>query len=129
MEAIAVVTTLLIAQAFVFAFMVGRARQKTGTKAPAMSGPPEFERAFRVHQNTIEQLIIVLPGMWMFGYFIHPGIAAGLGLVFFITRFIYRSSYLADPSRRDRGFLPGAIVELTLILGSLAGAVMSFLRT
>ena len=42
---------------------VGRMRGKV--LAPATSGDPEFEKAFRIHYNTIEQLIMFLPMLWL----------------------------------------------------------------
>ena len=128
MEAIAIVTALLVAQAFLFAARVGAARVKYGIEAPATTGDPQFERAFRVHQNTIEQLIIVLPSMWMFSYFVSVWVAAGLGVLFIVSRFIYQAGYLADPKKRDRGFVFGAIIEAVLVLGSLIGAGVSWFR-
>jgi len=123
-EAIAMVTALALLQVFVFAFLVGKARVAHGVDAPAMSGHAEFERAFRVHQNTVEQLIIVIPGMWIFGTFVHVMTAAGLGLLFVISRLIYRRAYLADPKSRSMGFTIGAICTVTLILGSLIGPAL-----
>ena len=35
----------------------GRARARYGIQAPAVTGAPQFERAFRIQQNTLEQLI------------------------------------------------------------------------
>ena len=66
MEYTAIVTVLILLQLFWFAFLVGRQRAKHGIKAPATVGHPEFERAFRAHQNTVEQLVIFLPGMWVY---------------------------------------------------------------
>jgi uncharacterized MAPEG superfamily protein len=111
-------------QVFVFAFLVGKARGKYGVSAPAISGNPIFEREFRVHQNTVEQLVIVIPGMWMFGLYVHAMTAAGIGLIFVISRFIYRNAYLADPKSRSSGFGIGAACEITLVLGSLVGAAL-----
>ena len=78
MELIAIVTGLAVLQAFFFAFQVGGARVKFGVDAPAISGNPDFERVFRVHANTVEQLVIFLPGLWMFGYYVNAMIGAGL---------------------------------------------------
>ena len=125
MEYVAIVTGIALLQVFVFSFQVGKAREATGTPAPAMSGPPEFERAFRVHQNTIEQLIIFIPSLWMFANYVRPDIAAGLGLIFVIGRQIYRAAYIADPSKRTLGFATGALSMLILLLGGIGGAVMS----
>jgi glutathione S-transferase len=123
-EAIAIVTSLALIQVFVFAFLVGKERVKHGISAPAITGNADFERAFRVHQNTIEQLVMVIPGMWMFAIYVHALTAAGLGLAFIISRFIYRNAYMADPKSRSPGFSIGAVCTVSLVLGSLIGAAI-----
>jgi uncharacterized MAPEG superfamily protein len=127
-EAIAIVTALALLQAFVFAFLVGKARVKHGVSAPAMSGDPNFERAFRVHQNTVEQVILVIPSMWIFGTYVHALAAAGIGLLFVVSRFIYRNGYLKDPKSRSLGFTIGAVCTITLLLGSIVGPVLALMR-
>jgi len=127
MEPIAIVTVLTLLQLFIFAFQVGKQRAKHGIKAPAISGDAEFERMFRVHQNTLEQLVVFIPALWLFGYYVHALIGAGIGLVFIIARFVYRGSYLTDPSTRTAGFGIGALAMMVLLLGGLIGAVVSWL--
>ena len=123
MEYVAIVTALLFLQVMFFAFQVGKMRGKHGVQAPSVDGPDEFMRAHRVHQNTLEQMTIVVVSMWMFAYLLSPTIAAGLGLVFFVGRFIFRSAYLADPSSRATGFIIGYLSTVALVLGSLGGAI------
>ncbi len=53
--------TLLVYQ--VLAVNVGRARAKYKVPPPQMTGDPDFERALRVQQNTLEQLVFFLPGV------------------------------------------------------------------
>lgn len=125
MDYVAIVTSLALLQAFYFAVQVGQQRAKHGISAPATSGHADFERAFRAHQNTLEQLIIVVPAMWIFASYWRPEIAAGVGLMFIIGRQIYRSAYVGDPARRGAGFTIGAIATAILLLGSLVGAVMN----
>lgn len=127
MEPIAVVTVLAVFQVFSFAFLVGKQRVKHGVNAPAITGDAEFERAFRVHQNTVEQMVIFIPVLWLFGYYVHALIGAGLGLVFVISRFIYRKSYLNDPTSRTAGFGIGALAMMVLLLGGLIGAILSWI--
>ncbi|MDX1404373.1 MAG: MAPEG family protein [Woeseiaceae bacterium] len=122
MELIAIVTGLAVLQSFLFAFQVGQARVKHGIDAPAMSGAPGFDRAFRVHANTVEQLVIFIPGLWMFGYYVHELIGAIIGVVFIIGRFMYRSSYLNDPGKRAPGFGMGALSMAVLVIGGMIGA-------
>ena len=61
-----IVTALALLQFIVFGFKVGRARGRYGVKAPAITGNEIFERHFRVQQNTLEQLMVFLPGMYLF---------------------------------------------------------------
>ncbi len=124
MEYVAIVTGLLLLQLFWFSLLVGKARQTHSCPAPAMSGPPEFERAYRVHMNTTEQLVILIPSMWMFAYFVRADVAAGLGIVFLIGRVLYRTSYLADPSSRTLGFMVGWLAMMAMLVGSIIGAAM-----
>ena len=128
MEALAIVTSLALMQAVYFALQVGGARQAHGVSAPKSSGSDEFERHNRVHLNTLEQLIVLLPAMWMFGYFINPQWAAGLGLGFILSRLMYRRAYLKDPASRGKAFGAGFVIQAILILGSVVGAVMSWMR-
>lgn len=126
MELIAIVTGLALLQVFIFAFQVGKAREAFGVSAPATSGSPEFERSFRVHQNSIEQLVIFVPAIWMFGYYVNAEIGAGIGLLFIAARQVYRSAYVGDPKNRGKGFALGALTMIVLLVGGMIGAGMSY---
>ncbi|HEY5655728.1 MAG TPA: MAPEG family protein [Woeseiaceae bacterium] len=128
MELLAIVTILALLQLLVFASDVGKARMRTGIKAPAMGGHPDLERHQRVHQNTIEQLVIFLPALWLFGTYLHEMAAAALGILFIIGRFMYRSGYVEDPAKRHNGFMVGIAATVILLLGGLVGAALSLLR-
>ena len=126
MEAVAIVTVLALMQYEYFGIQVGAMRGKHGVDAPAITGNPEFERMFRVQQNTLEQLVAFLPGLWLFGYYLHSLTAAGIGVVFIIGRFIYRGGYLKDPASRGTGFGISFIATAVLLLGGLIGAVLKY---
>jgi glutathione S-transferase len=123
MPYLAIVTVLALIEFLAFGILVGRARGKYGIAAPATSGHPIFERTFRVHQNTQEQLLIHLPALWLFGQLISPVWGAVLGLVFIAGRAIYAAGYIADPEKRGAGFLIGGLANLALLLGALYGAI------
>ena len=122
MEAIAIVTILALMQYFFFGVQVGQMRVKHGVKAPATSGHPEFERMFRVQQNTLEQLVMFLPALWIYGYFGKPLWAAAAGIVFIIGRFIYRRGYVSDPLKRGTGFTISIIATSFLLIAGLIAA-------
>jgi len=128
MAPVAVVTALMLIEYFAFTLMVARARVRGNVMAPAVSGDPMFERCFRVQQNTIERLIVVVPAMWMFGWYIDAPIGAGIGLVFVIGRYAYQRGYVTDPSQRGMGFGIGMLAEVTLLLGALGGATLTWFR-
>ena len=125
MAYVAIVTVLALLQAFWFAFQVGTQRVKHGVKAPTTTGHVDFERTFRVHQNTVEQLVIFVPALWMAAYFWRPDIA--VGVIFVIGRQVYRNAYLKDPAGRSAGFGIGALAMVTLLVGTLVGAAADLL--
>ncbi len=118
-----IVTALAVLQFFVFGFKVGRARGRYGVKAPVITGNEIFERHFRVQQNTLELLIALVPGLYLYSRYWSPVIAAVLGVIYLIGREVYAAAYVKEPAKRSAGyglsFLPTAI----LVVGGLAGAV------
>lgn len=127
MEWIAVVTALVLIEYLWIAARVGMARGKYGVAAPATTGNEIFERHYRVQQNTVEQLVIFLPALWIFATYASPAIGAGLGLLFLIGRAVYAVTYVADPGSRSAGFLMTFVANVILLLGALGAAVKSLL--
>ncbi len=126
MEAIAIVTILALAQFILFSIQVGSLRGKHKVTAPAVSGHTEFERMFRIQQNTMEQLVVFLPALWIFGRFVNPLWGAGFGLVFIAGRFVYRAAYLKDPGARGPGFTISFLPTAVMLTWSLLVLVLTF---
>lgn len=120
-----VVIALALIQFFVFGFLVGRARVQYEIPAPAVTGHEIFERYYRVHYNTMEQLVKFIPAILLFGYYISSTTAAILGLVFIIGRFVYLRAYVADPAKRGPGFGLTVLPTTIMLLGGLGGALWS----
>ena len=125
MEWIAIVTMLALIELAVFSLLVGNARTKYGIKAPATTGNETFERFYRVHYNTIEQLLLFVPGIWTFGYYISEAWAAGIGAVFLVGRIVYAVSYVRNPESRSAGMGLSILPCYVLVLGGLVGAVIT----
>lgn len=123
MPYVAIVTVLALIEFFWFGIMVARARATYGVPAPATTGNENFERYFRVHMNTLEQLVVFLPLMWIFASFVSPIWAAALGAVFIIGRAVYAVAYIGDPRRRTLGFVLAALPMLLMMFGILIWAV------
>lgn len=125
MALVTLVIALALLEYFVFGMLVGRARLKYDVKAPATSGHPTFDRTYRVHQNTLEQLAVFIPCMWIFGTHVSATIAAGLGCAFIVGRVIYLRAYVADPASRSLGFAVGALAQIVLLLGAVVGSLLA----
>jgi glutathione S-transferase len=117
-----IVTALALLQFMAFGFQVGKARTKYGVKAPAVAGNEIFERHFRVQQNTLEQLIAFIPGIYLFSHYFNPLWAAALGVVYLIGRQVYAASYVKDPAKRGPGYGLTFLPMVVLIAGGLIGA-------
>jgi glutathione S-transferase len=122
MEPVAIVIVLALVQYVVFGMLVGWARGKYGVKAPAVTGHEVFDRYFRVHQNTLELLVVFVPAIWLFGLYVDPTWAALLGLVYVVARVLYLRGYVADPAKREVGFTLSILPVFVLLAGALWGA-------
>jgi uncharacterized MAPEG superfamily protein len=127
MEYVAIVIVLALLQYFAFGLLVGRARSKFNVHAPAIIGHPVFERYYRVHQNTLELMIMFIPAIVLFGYWVRPDLGAGIGFVYVIGRAIYLRAYISDPARRGLGFGLSVLPILILLIGGGIAAILSLL--
>jgi glutathione S-transferase len=122
---VALVTLLSLLVYFWMGLRVAGARRKTGIHAPAMSGDPLLDRNVRVQANTLEWLPIFLPSLWLFAIYWDDRIAAALGAVWIAGRILYALGYVADPTKRAAGFGTQFAAAAVLLLGAMAGIVMS----
>lgn len=124
-----IATALVLVMFLVLGALVSRARGQYDVPAPATTGNPAFERVYRVHQNTAEQLIIFLPSLWMFAFNVSDKAAALLAIVFVVGRIIYALSYFADASKRSVGFMIALVATLILLVGAVIGALVQALQS
>lgn len=117
------VLVLALLEFFVFGMAVARARARYKVPAPATTGNEVFERYFRVQMNTLEQLTIFVPGLFLFAYYVNASIAAGLGALFVVGRALYFQGYVKAPAARHNGFMLSVIPNLVLLIGGGIGAI------
>lgn len=124
----ALVNGLALIVYMVFGGIVGRARARYNVQPPLVTGPPEFERRMRVHQNTMEQLVLFVPSLWLFSTLISPVIGAALGGLWLLGRVVYAWGYYQAAAKRLPGFLITTLATTALLLGGIVGAVMALLK-
>jgi glutathione S-transferase len=122
----AFVTLLDMALFFLMSANVSLARGKYKVHAPSIDGPDTFQRIFRVHANTVEQLMFHLPLLWIAAFAMDDVFAAAFGCIWTFSRVLYARGYYLKSKRRTKGFIIGTGVNMILFFGALAGTVATF---
>src|SRR5713226_9536937 len=112
----AAVTLLALLLYMGLSFVVGQARGRYRIKAPAVTGHENFERAYRVQMNTVEQMVFFLPALWLYALFLSDKGAAVGGLIWVIGRVVYAVGYINDPAKRGPGIVISMLTQLGLFL-------------
>jgi glutathione S-transferase len=120
------VTLLALLLYLIIGFNVAEARIKYKVRAPAVTGDEQFERAYRVQMNTLEQMAFFLPSLWLCAFYLSDIAAAVGGVVWIVGRGVYALAYIQDPASRGRGMMISLAAQIGLFLGALAGVIWSF---
>ncbi|MDY7003803.1 MAG: MAPEG family protein [Cyanobacteriota bacterium] len=123
------ITVISLLMYFVVTINVGRARAKYNITPPQMTGEPNFERVLRVQQNTVEQIILFLPSLWLFSLFINPLWGAGIGTVWVVGRILFAWGYYQAAEKRTLGFGISSLAIITLLIGALVGILLPLWKT
>jgi glutathione S-transferase len=123
----AAVTILSAMVLYYTMFIVGRTRKTHNIWPPAMTGHADVDRALRVQGNTVEQVVIFLPLLWVATLYFHGWIPPALGLVWCIGRVLYALGYMKEASKRGPGFAIASIATMALLVLSVWGVVVSWM--
>lgn len=127
LSAVVVILALVV---YILAFMrVGSMRGKHKIDAPATIGHPEFERAYRVQMNTLEQFAVFLPLLWIATSFptSMAYLAPAFGLVWIVGRVLYMQGYMSAAEKRGTGFLISLVANGGLLVLGIIGLVRAWM--
>ncbi len=124
MEHATLIVLLALLQYTWFTIRVGANRGKYHVDAPACDGDEAWERLFRVQQNTLEQLIVMIPATYAFAYYVSGLWVLLPGGIFIIGRFLYSAEYIKDPKTRGPGMSLTLAANAVLVVGALVGLLM-----
>ena len=116
-------TLAVLVMVFWLTFNVGRARARFKVDAPATDGPPAFSSVLRVHANTVEQMVLFLPALWLCAIFYSDRFAAACAVVWLAGRVLYALGYYRDPAKRGPGF-GIAMLATMLLIGATVRALL-----
>lgn len=114
MEMVGLVALLAIIEYFILGFLVGRKRVEV--PAPAMTGPPEFERTLRAQQNMAERLVLFLPALYLSAQYNNNFWTWVIGMIWVVARAIYAAGYISSAERRIPGIILAALCEIALMI-------------
>lgn len=123
MDNATLIVLLALLQYVFFTARVGLGRGKYKIEAPACEGDENWERLFRVQQNTMEQMIVLVPATFAFAYYMSSTWVLVPGTVYLIGRFLYSAEYVKDPKTRTPGMVLTMLANVVLVLGALFGVV------
>ena len=124
---VGIVSGLALLITYFTLFKSGMARVRFKVEAPSHEGPEEYVRHVRAHQNTIEHLVLFLPGMWLFAIAVSPLWAAGLGVIWPIARLFYALGYYKNASARQLPLYLSMPIVYTFLLGAPIGFMLDLL--
>ncbi len=111
---------------YIAVFMVaGKARTTYGVAAPAVSGNLEFEKRYRVQMNTLEQLVLFLPALWLALPVFGDRTTAAIGLIWSLGRILYAVAYVREPKTRTVGFMLTILPSLVLLVAATKMALQA----
>lgn len=124
MENAALIILFALVQYVTFTLRVGAGRQKFGVAAPKTMGNESWERLYRVQQNTMEQLVVLIPAAIAFSAYVSDRWVLLPGLVYLAGRQLYSWEYVRDPKSRVPGISLTLFANAVLVIGALVGLLV-----
>jgi uncharacterized membrane protein YecN with MAPEG domain len=116
LTSLATIAAVVLFTALVLA--VGAARAKYKVAAPAMTGDIEFEKRSRVQVNTLEQLAVALPAMWLCAVWAGDVYGGVGGAIWVAGRVLYARAYACDPKKRGPGFMIAFFATAAMLIAA-----------
>jgi len=124
MHYVELIAILALLQYFLFTILLGRTRKRAGITPPAITGDAAFERMYRVQMNTLELLMMLLPGLLIASKFWPEHWVAGMGIIYLVARIAYWRAYVdAHKTRREWAFACSLLPILALLILGTLGAL------
>jgi glutathione S-transferase len=121
MEYAVIIISIALLQYIYFTGRAGFSRGKYEVKAPKTIGNETWEVMFRVQQNTMEQLMIFIPGMIGFSIYVSEVWVLLPGILFVVGRQVYSHLYIKNPDSRGPGMVLSFFSNIALVLATLIG--------
>lgn len=121
---VALVSGLALLTYYFTLLIAGVARVRFKVPAPSHDGPEDYVRRVRAHQNTLEHLVLFLPGLWLFAVVVSPVWAAAIGAIWPPARLAYAMGYHRAAEKRRIGIYLSMPPIYIFVLGTIIGSIV-----
>jgi len=121
MDYVNLIVLIALVEYIIFIGIVGSTRNKYSIVAPATTGDLRWERLYRIQVNTAEQLVLFIPAIYGFAYYVNEIGAVAIGSVFVLGRVIYFLGYSQSGEKRMVGAIMSGPPSYILVIGALIG--------
>ena len=126
-QRLAAIATILAVLLYVYmGLTVSMLRDQYHVAPPGTAGPPEFERAFRAHQNMLEALPVFLSTLWIAAIYFRPApwLPATVALAWIAGRYLYMRGYIMAADRRGAGLMVQSLAMVVNLGLAIAGTLL-----
>jgi glutathione S-transferase len=126
----ALATIVAVIVYFSQSFFVATGRSKYNVPVPKTMGVnDDFDRVWRVHYNTLEQMPIFLPLMWIFALTVSSFYAFVFGILWSIGRIAYMVGYYKSVKGRHNPIeMLSSVSVLVFVVGSLWAVISTLVK-
>lgn len=110
------ITLLALLQTFALDVYISFSKFKHGVQDPEIVNNENFKKIYKIYNNTVSDLILFLPLIWIFASLESDRMAGVLGLIWLFGRFHYDISFFKNPATRTISMATTSFVVITMFV-------------
>jgi hypothetical protein len=118
------ITLVALLQTFALDVYISFHKFKHGVQDPEIVNNEEFKKVYKIYNNTVSDLILFLPLIWLFATLEGDLLAGILGLIWLFGRFHYDFAFFKDPTTRTISMATTSIVVMIMFVWIFINVLM-----
>jgi uncharacterized membrane protein YecN with MAPEG domain len=110
------ISLLALLQTFGLDVYISLNKFKRGVQDPEIVNDETFKKVYKIYNNTVSDLILFLPLLWMFSSLESDNMAGLLGIIWLFGRFHYDFAFFKNPSSRTISMATTSFVVMTMFV-------------
>lgn len=110
------VSLIALLQTFGLDVYISLSKFRHGVQDPEIVNNETFKKIYKIYNNTVSDLILFLPLLWIFSSLESDQMAGILGLIWLFGRFHYDFSFFKNPSTRTISMATTSFVVIVMFI-------------